>query len=240
MKLINRFNHIPIIRSLKNRVRPLKHWLFGTNDFYRACEEIIIARGRESIHVIFDVGASTGMMSATCQREFPNAFIYAFEPQPDQRREFHKWVDSKRVCLFDCGLADKPGQSSMRIYSYADASSLLPISKVITAGGISEVGTIEIALRTLDDVIAELGTDHIDFLKIDVEGFEAEVLAGGKRALTITDNAYIEISSLRHAKNTRHHINIFSLMQEAGFTYIECYGDYFFSKDPAVLKRYFT
>lgn len=229
------------VREIKDRIRPLKHAIFGTNDFYRACEEVTRARGRESIEVIFDVGAATGDMTRTFLREYPNAMVYAIEPQPTQLARFLKRTrhGAQRITTFNCGLASKSGIATLRQYSYADASSLLPIPGVLATQGFTEVGTVEIQLRTLDAIVAETGIHRIDFLKIDVEGFEHEVLAGGKTALAMTENAYIEISPLRHEPNTRHHIAVFSAMQEAGFTYIACYGDYFFSKDPAVLKKYF-
>jgi len=45
--------------------------------------------------------------------------------------------------------------------------------------GTKEIGRKEIQVRRLDDFIKEQKIEHIDFVKIDVEGVEKEVLVGG-------------------------------------------------------------
>lgn len=230
------------VNAIKDRIHPVKHFFFGRTDSYRACHEISSVRDKNGIRVVFDVGAAIGNMTRFFLYEYPNAMIYAFEPNPDQFARFLRRIHdgADRVKAFNCGLAAKPGTATLRRYSYPDASSFLPITNVTSAEGITEVDTVDVKLRTLDDIVSEIGVTHIDFLKIDVEGFEYDVLAGGYNTLAITDNAYIEVSPLRHMANTTHHIDVFSKMQKAGFTYIGCFGDYFFSKDPAVLKHYFS
>lgn len=59
------------------------------------------------------------------------------------------------------------------------AGPLSSLSRATMAPGAAPVATIDVPIRTLDGVLAEAGApDHFDFLSIDVEGHEIEVLRG--------------------------------------------------------------
>jgi len=49
----------------------------------------------------------------------------------------------------------------------------------------------------------------------------------------------IEISPLRKGPHSDSHIRVFECLHKAGFSFIGCDVDYFFSKDPGVLAIYF-
>ncbi len=103
-----------------------------------------------------------------------------------------------------------------------------------------EIEKREIQVICLDDFAREQKIKHIDFIKIDVEGVEKEVLEGGKETFqNKIDNVFIEISPLRKGLHSRDHLDIFQFLYERGFTFIGSYGDYFFSKDKNLLKKYF-
>ncbi len=60
------------IRALKDRVRPLKHFLFGRDDIYLVVERLNQARGaRRPVRVVFDVGAAWGDKTVTFLGSFP-------------------------------------------------------------------------------------------------------------------------------------------------------------------------
>ncbi len=92
----------------------------------------------------------------------------------------------------------------------------------------------------MDDVVREENINRIDFMKIDVEGAEKLVLQGGEETFkNKVDNIFIEISSFRHGVHSPAYIEIFRFMHDCGFTFIDKIGDYFFSKDEALLREYF-
>jgi len=111
------------------------------------------------------------------------------------------------VLLFDCGLADREGTAELTFYPltsgmssfHADAgeerAALRTLFHNRAAAGIPGIGEVLRAgedlldqrlrsetytrpVRTLSGVVAELGIERIDLLKVDVEKSEAEVLAG--------------------------------------------------------------
>lgn len=230
------------LRAVKDFLRPLKHFIFGKNDIYYVAEQIKKARGDlYPIKVIFDVGAAVGDKTLTFLKEFPNSTIYCFEPQGISFSRLKKRTKSRknRLLYFNYGLYNKNCKMQLLIYSYRDASSLLPMQNYMKKESRNEVGKERIIVHKLDDVCGELNISRIDLIKIDVEGVEKEMLEGSINMLKKTDNVYVEISPLRKGVHSRDYIDVFNILHEAGFTFMGEYGDYWFSKDEAVLKNYF-
>jgi len=228
--------------TAKERIRPLKHFIFGKSDIYYVLTVVARARvGADPVKVVFDIGAAFGDKTRTFLRTFPWARVYCFEPQSLARerlkRRVSRWKD--RVEIFDFGLSNENCSAILKLYSHRDASSLLPIPHFMQEQGNREVGVETISLRRLDDCLPTLGISRIDFMKIDVEGAERELLEGSSRTLGVTDNVYVEIEPLRNGLHSRHHIEVFQLLHKVGFTFIGQYGDFWFSRDLSVLKRYF-
>jgi FkbM family methyltransferase len=230
------------VRTAKEYVRPLKHLIFGKNDIYLVAD--LINRARDAAHpvlFILDVGAACGDKTLTFLKSFPKSTVHCFEPQRLSRARLAKriarWRD--RVIVHEFGLFDENRAAELHLYSYPDASSILPVPEYMRREGKTEMATETTALRRLDDCLGELSVPKIDLLKIDVEGVEREVLEGAARALRMTDNVFVEISPLRKGPGSGDHVAIFSLMHETGFTLMGQYGDYWFSKDPGVMKMFF-
>src|SRR5208282_4073993 len=231
------------IKRIKDFISPAKHFIFGANDVYYVVDVIRSVRGSaDPVRVVFDVGAAIGEKTLTFLRYFPEAQVYAFEPQSRSRERLLKrtaaWRD--RVNVLPWGLAETEGTATLRLYSYADASSLLPIPMYLAHQGKQEVGSETIRIRSLDDCFRELGLGGVDFLKIDVEGVELGVIRGAQRTLQITDNVFAEIEPLRLDVHNGNYIEVFRLLHESGFTYMGLYGDYWFSKDPYVIRSFFV
>jgi FkbM family methyltransferase len=241
-RVMERLYAYDTVRAAKERVRPLKHFIFGKDDIYLVSD--LINRGRDAarpVRVILDVGAAYGDKTLTFLKAFPNSTVHCFEPQSASRARLAKriarWKD--RVVMHEYGLFNETCTRDLRLYSYPDASSVLPIPEYMRREGKAEIATETVRLRRLDDCVAELSITKIDLLKVDVEGVEREVLEGAAHALRMTDNVFVEISPLRKGPRSGDHVAIFSLMHETGFTLMGPYGDYWFSKDPGVLATFF-
>jgi len=130
-----------------------------------------------SFEHIVEVGARYGDESILLSERFPMAKIYSFEPNPKTidvcRRTLTGHLNIK---FFDCALGAE--DSSMPFYSYTEgndgASSLLKRTDFYQTQ--KETGLIKI--RRLYDVMVEQHIPHIDYLCMDVQGFELEVLKG--------------------------------------------------------------
>jgi len=231
-----------LIKVIKDYARPIKHWLWERNNIYWVIDQIKKTRSKnDPVKIIFDVGSEAGDKTIVLLRTFPQAQIYCFEPREKIHKIFKKRIKKyqSRVKLFKAGLYNKNGQSTFYVYSHQPTSSILPITKYLNKE-YKILKKITINIYTLDYIVEKFKIPKIDFLKIDVEGVEKEVLEGAKNSLrNKIYNVFVEISPLRKQKNSKDYIKIFSLLHDAGFSFIGCFGDYFFSKDKLLIKKFF-
>lgn len=136
--------------------------------------------------VIFDVGANVGEYSARLRRAAPSATIYAVEPNPLTFAALQERAKQHDVRAFCVGVGSAPGTATL--YTPSDEptsgrSTVLP--GVLTAADPKCVAnTAAIQLTTLDALCSENNIDRIDFLKMDIEGFELDALKGASRLLS--------------------------------------------------------
>jgi len=141
-----------------------------------------VLRYLEQSEVIFDIGANIGQtafnMSASQQAKNLNPVIFAFEPYP---KTFHKLETnialnkSKEIKAYNLGLGPEKGILHMTQHSPANSGGFRMTN--------DSENSISVPVISLDEFVSEQQISSIDFIKIDVEGFEAQVLNGAKRTL---------------------------------------------------------
>ncbi|MEE9296451.1 MAG: FkbM family methyltransferase [Phycisphaerae bacterium] len=130
-------------------------------------------RGRP-LSCLFDVGANVGQWTMMARNIFPHSEIHCFEVMPPTVEKLRKHVEEDgKITVNSCGLSDGNGSIALRCFSGNDALTTstdyphdLPVSE---ARG---------EVITGDGYVQRKGIKHIDFIKIDVEGMEHQVLAG--------------------------------------------------------------
>ena len=121
------------------------------------------------------------------------------EPQPDLAEQLRR-SRSARVVAAACS-APENNRSVMTLYLCGPHSSL---SRSLAAAGARANSTVEVPVRTLNDVLAEAEAPApIDFVSIDVEGHELEVLRGFDAAywrprLILVEDHLASLSAHRH------------------------------------------
>lgn len=100
------------------------------------------------------------------------------EPQPDQYKKFEK--RRKRDINIDAAISDTSGTTKLRIYQSGGLSTLSNVLKKKYAQTSSaETDTYKeeaVRLVRLDDLFKKYNVTNIDFMKVDVEGLEKQVL----------------------------------------------------------------
>lgn len=135
--------------------------------------------------VLFDVGANIGKYSKMLFKEFPCSDIYAFEPNSNTFALLSQDLKGS-VELVNAGLGSE--EKVKQIYTYSDSttSSHASVYKEVfevfhRAEGII---SMDFTMTTLDKFCADREIKRIDFIKIDTEGNELDVLRGAARMLS--------------------------------------------------------
>jgi FkbM family methyltransferase len=128
-----------------------------------------------------DVGANCGIYSVMASTVNPDIRVVAVEPVPKVYSALAQNVKMNnldaRVITLNIALGDADG--TVPFHEAEDST----MGSLALEGRHNPKGTvIQVRCRTLDSVVEELGIEP-DFMKIDVEGFEHLVLAGGSRVL---------------------------------------------------------
>jgi FkbM family methyltransferase len=135
------------------------------------------------VDVVLDVGANSGQYSTGLRQSGFSGRIISFEPlsKPFARLAHSAATDPLWDCR-QCALGDFDGATSMNVAGNAGASSsILPMlqSHQDVFPQANYVGTEDVKIHRLDSVAPEvLNPADAAFLKIDVQGFEKQVIDG--------------------------------------------------------------
>ncbi|OCB34055.1 FkbM family methyltransferase [Mycobacterium parascrofulaceum] len=138
-----------------------------------------------NIDLVLDVGANSGQYASDLRRAAYTGRIISFEPlsMPFLQLQNNASKDPLWDC-WKCALGDADGIITINVAGNAGASSsVLPMLKSHQEAfpPANYIGTEDVLIRRLDSVAPDvLGSADQFFLKIDVQGFERQVLAGAK------------------------------------------------------------
>ena len=200
---------------------------------------------KRHLDLIIDVGSNKGQFTFASKIYFPNVTIISFEALKSEFKKYINLISSfKKINAYNYALGNIKKITKMNIASSPDSSSLLEMNDL----QIKEFGTYEtklyeeIEVRRLDEWLDQIKSFKSILMKIDVQGFELEVLKGSKQVLKYIDYLYIEASSVELYKNQPLIENIKDFLFKEGFflegSFNQSYGknnkliqgDYLFSK----------
>jgi FkbM family methyltransferase len=176
--------------------------------------------------VILDVGSATGDWARLAAGIWPDARVVGFEPtradEPALRRAsadlpnftFHRCflgAERKRVQFIAAG----DGTTALGATA-ADLGQTLPVKTD------AEVNEAEILL--LDDLVSSGAVPQPDLIKIDVQGFELEVLRGARQALAGCQGVLVEVNLMRFASEMPTADEVIDFLRQHGFAWYDIAG----------------
>jgi len=183
--------------------------------------------GLNDVQRVWDVGANHGDFSRAASALFPQAHCLMFEPYPKLHDRLTELCasDPERFQLDTSGVGAKAGKMELHVDPANDTrGSLAGFSESYRKNHAQAISstTHTCDVKTLDDLMTDHAVEALDLLKIDVEGFEAEVLQGGQEALRRTTALVLEVSLLRQEEGADHHLpKILKTLDGHGFSIVE-------------------
>ncbi len=172
--------------------------------------------------VVLDIGASVGNTVAHVLEICPAARVFAFEPQPDQATRIkERFSDNERVKINSCGVGASNARMQLHLSSRRQSSSLLPLSNfgLEAEPFAQEEAVLDIDVITLDDWYHSLESPPktLDLIKVDTQGFEKFVIAGGQQVFSKASYVIMEASFRPVYQGQTVYDDLVPLVKNAGF-----------------------
>ena len=182
----------------------------------------------KKIDILIDIGSNKGQFSILFNFYFPGSKIYSFEPQT-KYLNIQKKILSKKSKFFNLCLGNKTGFENFNITEKNDSSSILK-PNILTKSIYKIVKKIKVKVVKLDSVI-KLPQNKKILLKLDVQGYEKQVLLGSKSNLKKITHILIELSSHEIYKKQHSMKNISLFLKNNNFKLIKITNKNFISKN---------
>jgi FkbM family methyltransferase len=167
----------------------------------------------------FDIGCNVGHMSEALLDI--GARVVGVDPQDDCLNEARARVGTKRQIEFlQTAVGAQEGTAQLYVAKSSVVSSLKPDWFE------QHTSRIEVPLTTLDGIIDRFGTPH--YIKIDVEGFEIEVLKGLSKKINCISFEYHTSHKLESLENTMDCLNIVKNLQDGSVVNVNLNNEPFY------------
>jgi FkbM family methyltransferase len=192
-----KYNNLSYTLSVPNKLCKMRAETFSTKE----PDTLNWIDGFPEGSILWDIGANVGLYSIHAAKA-RKCIVYSFEPSV-----FNLEVLARNISLNDLdslvtimpfALNDKMGRGNLSMSSANWGGALSTFDKTYGMDGedFKVVFKYPIFSLTMDDVINRLELKHPDYLKIDVDGIEQLILAGGPGVLKNVKGVLIELPNL--------------------------------------------
>lgn len=138
--------------------------------------------------VVLDIGAYQGEWMELCKDIWPNSTVLMIEGSPERTEKLRSITMGRHDVVAHCALLGASEKTAVRFYEQDSASSALPESAK------ADQSFVTLPMKTLDEVTRGTTFQKPDFIKLDVQGYEIEVLKGGTSALNSAQAILLEVN----------------------------------------------
>jgi FkbM family methyltransferase len=178
--------------------------------------------------IIVEAGAFDGRETQKMSALWPNGIIHAFEPVP---AIFEKLTINtshlKNVYRYPIALSDQTGTAQLYISEKKDkpgiptqANSLLKPKERLSISPLIFPTKIEVPTTTLDDWAHDYHINHVDFLWLDLQGYELNVLKASPKTLKYVKVIYTEVEFIEAYEDQYQYPQVKTWLEDNGFIMI--------------------
>ena len=173
-----------------------------------------------------DVGAHEGELTFPYASVDPTLLVYAFEP--NLRAASRVMGRLPNYVVLPIAVAARDGSAELQLNAYEQSSSLLPADAAGVKAWKSElefkvVGSVTVPTMRLDTFMNGVGIASVDFLKVDAQGLDLEVVKSAGDRLQNVAKVQLEATtaSYRQYEGAPGRSEIVEFMQSKGFRLVE-------------------
>jgi len=212
--------------------------------------------------VVIEIGAHYGEDTKEFLEEFSDIEIYCFEPDPRNIKVIKKYIGTDKINFFECAVSDSDDEEVEffmakktappkvpKKYGWIDeedyyglglnrsgASSLKKGHPAVENAEVTKVKTVK-----LDSWAADHNIEEVDFIWIDVQGAEKNVINGARELIKRTKFLYMEYGELGY-NDAMSLDETTNLLKESGFSVYKVFkqggkGDVLLKNDVLVLEE---
>lgn len=212
--MINKKNLIPIYKLIssfyvflfgRKKTQFINNFLFALTldakgfknygNFDKTGEKNFIKLIKKEVNLSLDIGANIGDYTSLILNE-TNSNIVSFEPLPEAFKEIKKieLKFPKRLKVLNFAIGESCGNQNLYYSNQkSEKASLIKNLEKLSFVKYQNKNSISVEIRNLDFFDDFFDGQKIDFIKIDTEGFEYEVLKGAQKTLKSHNPKFIQI-----------------------------------------------
>ena len=165
---------------------------------YEHSEQALFAKCLHGDMTLVDIGANLGLYTAVSMHHLDaGGRIVAFEPHPKTYEFLQKSVAANqvngracpRVDTFKLAATPEPSTQELRLNPENRGDNRTYHGTY--QGKMEGWDTLLVEGRPVDDVLAELGIDEVNFVKIDIQGYEQKAISGFQKTLARSQNVIL-------------------------------------------------
>ena len=180
-----------------------------------------------TLRTILDAGANIGQFALAASRAYPEARVLAFEPLPSAASVLRRRsLGTSRIAVHECALGQEAGDATLLQNEYSHVSSILPIHPRNRHPNYdaSKVRTLRVKLARLDQLVSAEDLIPPVLLKLDVQGYEKQVLAGAQGILPAIEYLVVEAAFATLYEGQATFDELHQMLSDAGFAFVAPVG----------------
>lgn len=173
-----------------------------------------LKRTIKSGDVCLDIGANLGYYALLESKRAKGGTVYAFEPDRGNFSVLQRNAilnECKNIILYDKAIGDSSGEKDFYLYPKRNWSSFN--DRI----GYRYFSKIRVEAVSLDSFYRQIKKD-INLIRMDVEGYESNIIRGGKKVLRESQNLRVVIEIHPHLAPRRDIKQMLDTLRKSGFT----------------------